>query len=175
MFGAKPVAEKDHVYDLLEVNAGDRLTVGVLSESLEGVYTHYSGRTLVCPGADCPICTFGRTPRFLGFIVVQFRERKRLLRLTANCALRLLASPPRPGQVYDLTRKSKRSTIQATFRQASIVSPDKVVTRMELLNCLAHLFCLGGIDFDASYESQLEALKDRAMVIAQRSELPLHA
>ncbi len=175
MFGAKPVAENDHVFDILEVNAGDRITVGILSESLEGVYTHYSGRTLVCPGKECPICTFGRTPRFLGFIVVQFRERKRLLRLTANCALRMLADPPSPGQVFELTRKSKRATIQATFRQASIVSPDKVVSKMELLNCLAHLFCLGGIDFAASYESQLEALQARALLVAQRAELPLHA
>ena len=175
MFGSAPCEEREHTFDLLEVKEGEKLLLCCLSETLEGVYTHYVSKTVLCTGAGCSLCEFGRTPRYLGFLVVMYKSRRRLLRLTASSAFRLLASPPVPGHVFEATRRFRRSPLILTFQSTVTVNPNAVVNKIEMLNVLSHLFGLGGLDFSLSYDDCLEFLRDRAKLVAKRSYLPLDA
>lgn len=175
MFGSAPCEEREHTFDLLEVKEGEKLLVCCLSEGLEGVYTHYVSKTVLCIGQGCPLCSFGRTPRYLGFLVVMYKSRRRLLRLTASSAFKLLSDAPVPGHVYEVTRRFKRSPVILTYQSTVNVNPTAIVNKVEMLNVLGHLFGLGGVDFSLSYDGAIDFLKERAKLVAKRSYLPLDA
>ncbi len=171
MFGSTPGGTEGTVIRIVKLSDDRAEEMIVCSETFEGVLSHYTHRSVLCGGKDCPLCYEGRPTRFLGFVVVQWRLGIGLLRLTSIPATRLMAFDPKPGMVMTVVQKNRRSAVQIARGGYASVKPKKVVTQLELLNCLSHLFGVGSVDFNDTYEANVESLRVLACKMAARERL----
>ncbi|KKL82475.1 hypothetical protein LCGC14_1984400 [marine sediment metagenome] len=145
MFGSSPTPREFEPIPILKFVPGDRHRYIVLSDTVEGLYVHYTDRTYLCPHLDCPLCDFGRVPRYYAYLTVGREKRKYLLRLTDTPANELIAVHPRPGDVLDVECKAvRRPLIVKRYGQVAL-GPEHVVTRLDQLRTLWALFCLGSL------------------------------
>ena len=161
MFDQSPVDSVRNVIKIVKLSPDVVEELIVVSDGMEGVQTHYQHRTVICGGAECGFCFEGRPTRFLGFCVVRWRLGLGLLRLTSGPATQLMAMQPMPGLVLAVKQKNHRSPVRIQKQGTTAVPPDQTISQLELLNCLSHLFGVGSVDFDETYDvnvSRLQAL-----------------
>lgn len=171
-FAQSPIQERPNIIRIVKLSDGVAEAVVVASETFEGIQSHFTNRTQLCGGQDCPLCFEGRPTRYLGFVVVQWRLGRGLLRLTSGPATQLMGMQPHPGLALTIMQKSRRSPIQLRREGFNPMEPAKVVTQLELLNCLSHLFGLGPVDFDRTYDENVDDLRVLACKQATRATLP---
>ncbi len=171
-FAQSPVQEKANIIRIVKLSDGVQEAVVVASETFEGIQSHYTDHTVLCGGPDCPLCSEGRPTRFLGFVVVNWRLGRGLLRLTSGPATQLMGMLPKPGLSLRVMQKSRRSPIMLIRQGFVRIEPREVVTQLELLNCLAHLFGVGGVDFDLTYKENVENLRALSCKQAAIERLP---
>lgn len=172
-FAQSPVDGAPNVIRIVKLSFDHMEQAIVISEGMEGVQTHYCGRTMICGGPDCSLCFEGRPTRFLGFVVVKWRLGVGLLRLTSGPATQLMGMGARPGLALMILQKSARSPILLRKEGFERVARGEVVTQLELLNCLSHLFGVGSVDFNASYDVNIETLRVLALKQAAIERLPM--
>ncbi len=171
-FNQSPVQERPNIIRIVRLSDGVQEAVVVASESFEGIQSHFTDHTVLCGGSECPLCFEGRPTRFLGFVAVNWRLGRGLLRLTSGPATQLMGMVPKPGLSLRIVQKSRRSPIQIHRDGFVAIEPRQVVTQLELLNCLAHLFGVGRVDFDCTYDENVESLRVLACKQAARERLP---
>lgn len=81
-----PVSEPN--IELIRLAPGATKTVLCLADNYTGVQSHWSGRTLLCPGTDdCPGCLAGIDTRWLGYMpILHNRSVYALLEISAQAA-----------------------------------------------------------------------------------------
>ena len=169
-FAQSPVNERHCVLKIVRFSDGLAENMIVLSHGLEGVQTHYTHRTVICGGDECALCFQGRPTRFLGFVAVSWKVGKGLLRLTSGPATQLMGMRPRPGLWISGLQKNRRSPIKLRKEGFVDVKPSDAYSQLELLNTIAHLFGVGAVDFNESYEFNVDRL--RVLACSQtRSEI----
>lgn len=171
-FGQSPVACVPNVMKIVKLSPDVSEELIVVSDGMEGVQTHYQHRTVICGDADCGLCADGRPTRFLGFCAVRWRLGLGLLRLTSGPATQLMAMRPRPGLVLVVKQRNYRSPIQMVKKGTTAVPPDMTVSQLELLNCLSHLFGVGSVDFDLTYDKNVSLLQAAACKQTRGELLP---
>lgn len=169
-FGQSPVNERHCVLRIVRLSPDHYEQMIVISEGMEGVQTHYTNRTVICGGDECKLCFEGRPTRFLGFVVVRWRLGRGLLRLTSGPATQLMAMRPRPGLSLTVKQRNLRSPYQLRKEGFVEVLPSDTVNQLELLNTISHLFGVGSVDFNGSYEENVAQL-ERLACTQSRSEL----
>lgn len=134
MLGSHPVADRTAPYLPIHVFEPRRPTSVLSLSSLEGLQTHYRGRTLACPGpAVCRLCEVGCSCRYHGYFAAVVEDRKVLIRLTAISALRCLRHPPEAGIVYRAEQASPKRPVElsrvgsAKVAGAALVSPSMLI------------------------------------------------
>lgn len=122
-----------------------RSTTHVLAlSSLEGLNTHFYGRTRACPGPSvCRVCQRGGRSRYYGFFAAIVDRRKVLVRLTSQAALRLVAYPPQPGTQYRAVTTSIKRPVALSVVNSVDVPADQVVSQSELIQIVMGIFGLG--------------------------------
>lgn len=153
MFGAEPRAREFSPVPILTWKEGAHEQLVVLSDVVEGVYTHYFDRSFLCPVADCSLCEGGRRARYYAFLTVGLRGRKWLLRLTDAPANSLLGAPPSPGAVLSVQCTAVRRALRVRRHVGTKVQHGDVVSRVEQLRTLWALFCLGPLPPPCDAES----------------------
>ena len=171
-FGQSPVNERHCVLKIVRFSDGVAEQLIVLSDCMEGVQTHYTHRTVICGGDECALCFQGRPTRFLGFVVVRWRLGNGLLRLTSGPATQLMGMRPQPGLSITALQKNRRSPIQVRKEGFVDVGPSDSFTQLELLNTIAHLFGVGAVDFNESYEFNVDRLRGLACSQTKSELLP---
>jgi hypothetical protein len=172
MFGQSPVSSVPNVMKIVKLSPEVVEELICVSDGMEGVQTHYLQRTVICGGAECALCLDGRPTRFLGFVAVRWRLGLGLLRLTSGPATQLMAMQPRPGLVVAVKQKNPRSPIRIQKKGITAVPPDMTISQLELLNCLSHLFGVGSVDFDETYDVNLCRLQALACKQTKGELLP---
>lgn len=158
---------------LLTLRPKESLNVLCVSH-LDAFYTHFVGRTRVCPGsATCRLCEIGRARRYIGYFACIAASRKSLVRLTSQAAFRLVASPPSPGTVYQLRSVGSRRPIEIAAVGEAPVSAKHVVSRVELLGLLMGLHGLGVPDCSLTYDELLTLARARAEALINHELLSL--
>ncbi len=171
-FGHSPVSDPHCVVKIVRLPLNQVESLIITSDCMEGVQTHFTDRTVICGGDDCSHCFQGRPTRFLGFIVVRWRLGKGLLRLTSGPATQLMGFNPVPGMTLEVLQKNPRSPIKIRRSGFVKVAPQDSMTQLELLNCLSHLFCVGSVDFNDSYEVNRDRLRRLACTQSKDGMLP---
>lgn len=171
-FGQSPVNDRHCVVKIVRLSPSVTEAMIVLSVGMEGVQTHYTYRTVICGGDDCKLCFEGRPTRFLGFVVVQWRLGKGLLRLTSGPATQLMAMRVRPGLSLLVMQRNQRSPFQIRKEGYSDVSPSDTFSQLELLNTISHLFGVGSVEFNDTYEQNVARLQALACQQTKSEVLP---
>lgn len=171
-FGQSPLNDPHCVVKIIRLAPDRAEQMVIISAGFEGVQTHYTHRTVICGGDECKLCFQGRPTRFLGFVVVRWRLGKGLLRLTSGPATQLMAMRPRPGLTLLVNQKNARSPYQLKKLGFTDVSPEDTMSQLELLNCLSHLFGVGSVDFNDTYEQNLARLQALAVQQCASELLP---
>lgn len=169
MFGA--TATRDLVTNHIPIHQFQKgRPENVLAVSvLEGVYTHFDGRSRVCAGKGyCRLCEIGRDRRYLGYFAAMLGEQRILVRLTAEAALRCTAHPPKPGVVYRVESVGSRRPLQVSPIGHAKVTPEQMLSQKELLKVLFAIHGLGILPSDLSYEEVIEDARDRAKLLIDR-------
>lgn len=142
--------------------------------ALDAFYTHYVGRTRVCPGVPvCRLCDIGRARRYLGYFAAILQSRKVLVRLTSQAAYRLIATPPKPGTVYEIRSVGTRRPFEIAAVGTAKVSQKMQVSRVELLGVLMTLHGLGVPDCSLGYDDLVVMARDRAKSLIDHESLSL--
>lgn len=172
MFDAHPSDVRRQLY-LPVYKFSPRRPVHVLCCSvLEGLYTHYVGRTRACPGpAICRLCQVGRTQRYQGYFAAIIERRRWLVRLSAPTALALMASPPSPGRIYRLTQTALRRPLEIFQESESRVPEGQEVSESELLQILMGLHGLGLPDGSTRPDDLRRLALERACALIDREAL----
>ena len=171
-FAQSPVNERHCVLKIVRFCENSRESLVILSDGMEGVATHYTSRTVICGGDDCALCFQGRPTRFLGFVVVRWRLGNGLLRLTSGPATQLMTMRPRPGLSIVALQKNRRSPVLLRRDGMVTVPPSDTYSQLELLNTISHLFGVGSVDFNESYEFNVDRLRVLACKQTKSELLP---
>lgn len=174
MFGASPKDDTERVY-LPLFKFTPRRPVDVLCVStLEGVYTHFDGKTRICPGAAlCRLCAIGRSRRYQGFFACVHADNRYLVRLTAEAALRLVAHPPAPGAVLRVESVSLRRPLQIAKIGEVAIAAANVLSEKELIAVVMALHGLGVAGGSASADELRSLARERAQQLIDREALAL--
>lgn len=170
MFGAIAAADSvsSHV-PILHIERGSPVRVLALSV-MEGVYVHFEGRSLVCPGdSDCRLCGVGRSKRFVGFFAVLSRDQRFLVRLTAQAAMRMLNHPPKPGKIYQIESRGQKKPLDVAATGFAEIPSGQQMERTELLRLLMSIHGLGLPNGGESEEELLQLAQERAKKVIDRS------
>lgn len=166
MFNSEPNSDRvgTHV-PLLKVDRGRPIQVLALSR-MEGCDVHFEGRSRLCPGSGvCKLCGMGRPTRYLGFAMVRYDEKRWLLRLTAQAAVRCLAYPIAPGRVYELHSKGEKRPLDIAYVRAVKIPPqEQIVERAELLRLVMGLHGLGVPSHCDDIDDLLHEARSRAII-----------
>lgn len=169
-----PELESRTVVPIYQFQKGRPVHVLALSP-LEGFYTHFESRTRVCPGVMCcRLCDLGRSRRYLGFFAGWIEQRRYLVRLTSEAALRLAAHPPAPGAVYRIESKGSRKPLQVSAVGQAGVPEGKSMSQIELLSVLASIHGLGIVPTSCTYEDGLRRAHDAAKRLIDGTTLAIH-
>ena len=164
MFGVQPPAQSSKVMRIVKLSKDQPKRCIIVSSSMESLMTHYTHRSMICPGDGCPACEMGRQARYLAYVAVMVKEGVQLLRLTSRAADALQGSGIHVGVVFDALQRGPRSPVQLKIHKPCIVPPSQVINKLELLNVISNLHLLGGVNWELSYEDNCKILQDRALV-----------
>jgi hypothetical protein len=114
--------------DLLRARPGKTFSGIVLSNDIEGAYTHYwRGRTVKCDGQPCEACLASRQPRWYGYVAIWLptSNAKALLELTPTCV-------PQIDEYFKLHGTLRGSLISLTRQNNKINS--RVIAKIQEAN-----------------------------------------
>lgn len=113
-----------------------------------GIDTHFLGSSKICGGSACPACKSGIASKFVGYVAVLFKARRRLLRLTAASARYGLESGVwQPGQVIEVEKFQERRPLRVVgVNSRAVYERAATVSSVELLSVVARLHGLPGLD-----------------------------
>lgn len=135
------------VIPILQLSKGWPVHVIAISQ-LEGFYTHFTSRTLVCPGeSQCRLCALGRPTRYIGWFAAEYEAKRYLVRLTSEAALRLIVAPPQPGYCYTLESRGQKRPISVSCTGTASLPEGRAMSHAELIKVLG---CIHGLGLIAS-------------------------
>lgn len=154
----------------------------ILGKEVSAVYTHYFGRSYLCPGEDCPACINGSLPRWVGLLAVGRQTGERaVIEIGAKMTAAIdriegaSASPNLAGYVIQIRKDRKHDPIAlvrltAERRKVTPVSEHQVLesyfVQLGLPGCGAKEI------WDQQYAARIKSLSRRvlrnAMTVAER-------
>lgn len=129
-------------WPLVRLLPGRRTEVVLLSSKFFCLTTHWVGRSVACPGANCPLCVTNAA-RGLWYLPVRWDSRVSLLELGAvssslvEQAAKLFGGGVKPGLVMELQRSGPKKPV--TGQAVRVIAG---VAAIEFLDLVRHVMCL---------------------------------
>lgn len=160
-FGSAP--RRGSLLPLLPSGTLDHWVCIVSSSSCVTLNTHYTSRTLVCPGEpECGLCDLGKPTTWYAYLAIEREGKAYLLRLTAPALGRNKLSQFAPGQQLILHRASKRRPLRIEF--GGHVQPRRQISYLELLHVVSKIHLLPSVRMDESAAANEARLRKAAIV-----------
>lgn len=154
----------------------------ILAREVSAVYTHYFGRSYLCPGEDCPACINGSLPRWVGLLAVGRPTGERAIieigaKMTA--AIDRIAgasnSPDVAGCVIEIRKDRKHDPIALVRLHADRRKVTAIHEHVVLESYFVHMGlpgCGAKESWNQQYPGRIKSLSRRvlrnAMTVAER-------
>jgi hypothetical protein len=159
------------------LQAGATKTVLSLGENYTGVRSHWSGRTLLCPGTDdCPGCLAGLDTRWLGYLpVIHNRNVYALLEISAQATPefdRLRDDASLHNMVIEMRKGRRFEPIKIVRAKLSSSTETPAVESVQVIDQLARILGLPRLrpgEEVAAWELRLQTVATARLTVAVRA------